>query len=219
MPTPDGVGTLFVLDPKLIEVCSANHARLCPRQVLGLRIGLLGAKRLGLEAPRSDKRLLTIVETDGCFADGVATASGCSVGRRTMYIADYGKAAATFVDVQTGESVRIAPRAGVRKAAWGYVTGVPASRWHAQLEGYQVMPDDELLSAQPVRLAFSLEALIGQAGKRVTCDVCGEEIINQREVLREGQVLCRACAGRSYYALPGGEPFQEARFGLLLDDE
>ncbi len=219
MPIPDGVGTLFILDPKLIGVCAAKHARLCPRQVLGLRIGLLGAKRLGLEAPRSDKRLLTIVETDGCFADGVAAASGCSVGRRTMYIADYGKVAATFVDVQTGEGVRIAPRTGVREAAWSYVTGVPTSRWHAQLEGYQVMPDDELLRVQPVRLAFSLEALIGQAGKRVTCEACGEEIINQREVLREGQVMCRACAGHSYYALPDEGPFQEPRFGLLLDDE
>jgi hypothetical protein len=30
--------------------------------------------------------------------------------------------------------------------------------------------------------------------------VCGEEIINEREVHRAGDVLCRGCAGEAYYA-------------------
>ena len=108
-----GEERLFVLAPDLLEACAARHTRLCPRQVLGLRMGLFGAKTLGLDVPRPDKRLLVIAETDGCMADGLITATGCSVGRRTLRIVDYGKVAATFVDVETGRAVRITPREGV----------------------------------------------------------------------------------------------------------
>ncbi len=188
-----------VLTPMLVEACAANHTRLCPRQVLGLRIGLLGARSLGLAVPSSDKRLLAIVETDGCFADGVAVATGCSVGRRTMRVVDYGKVAAVFVDVETGRAIRVAPRSGIREQAWAYAPGKPESRWHAQLAGYQAMPDAELLAVQPVVLNTPLEALLGHAEDRAVCAACGEEIINRREVVEAGRVLCRACAGESYY--------------------
>lgn len=194
----NGKREAFVLDPHLLEACAARHTRLCPRQVLGLRMGLLGARLLGLEVPRTDKRLLVIAETDGCAVDGISVATGCSVGRRTLRIVDYGKVAATFVDVETGAAVRIWPHREARQRALDYAPEAE-SRWHAQLAGYQVMPDDELLAAQAVRLSFSLEALIGKDGTRVVCELCGEEIINQRQVVVEGRTLCRSCAGQGYY--------------------
>ena len=92
-----------------MDIASARHTHLCPRQVLGARIGLAGASALGLDLPRADKRLLVILETDGCFADGIDAATGCTVGHRTMRIEDYGKIAATFVDVETERALRIAP--------------------------------------------------------------------------------------------------------------
>ena len=52
------------------------------------------------ELPQTDKRLYTFVETDGCFADGVMVATGCSLGHRTLRLIDYGKVAATFVDTR-----------------------------------------------------------------------------------------------------------------------
>src|SRR5688572_19018238 len=84
----------------MLEASAAHHTRLCPRQVLGLRMGLLAGQLLRLELPRTDKRLIAIVETDGCTTDGIMAATGCSVGRRTMFIRDWGKVAATFIDVQ-----------------------------------------------------------------------------------------------------------------------
>src|SRR5690349_4858594 len=86
------------------------HPRLCPRQVLGVRMGLLAGAALGLEMPRRDKRLLVLVETDGCFADGLSVANGCWLGRRTLRLMDYGRVAATVVDSATGRAVRISPR-------------------------------------------------------------------------------------------------------------
>ncbi|RPI92411.1 MAG: hypothetical protein EHM40_13140 [Chloroflexi bacterium] len=55
----------------LLDISSRDHSHLCPRQILGVRLGLAGMKALDLMAPPAKKRLLTILETDGCFADGI----------------------------------------------------------------------------------------------------------------------------------------------------
>ncbi|GAB4414986.1 MAG: FmdE family protein [Anaerolineae bacterium] len=182
----------------LLQQSAALHAHLCPRQVLGVRMGLLGGRLLGLDVPQTGKRLLAFVETDGCAADGVAVATGCTVGHRTLRVIDFGKVAVTLVDTQTERAVRIAPSPHSRTRALDYAPDA-RSRWHAQLAAYQIMPDDELLIARPVVLRVSLEALLSKPGRRVTCEACGEEIINEREVVHEGTVLCRACAGERYY--------------------
>ncbi|MEZ4709625.1 MAG: FmdE family protein [Caldilineaceae bacterium] len=182
----------------LLAQSSARHKHLCPRQVLGVRIGLAGAAALGLDVPRTDKRMLVIVETDGCFADGVEAATGVSMGHRTLRLADYGKIAAVFVDVKSERAVRIAPQLDVRQRAHQYA---PAERRHyfAQLEGYQHMPDCELLSIQPVALTTPISAIVSRPVIRTNCTACGEEIINEREVQQDGRTLCRHCAGDAYY--------------------
>ncbi len=182
---------------ELLQLSASFHQHLCPRQVLGVRMGLLAGRWLGLDVPRDDKRLLTFVETDGCAADGVSSATGCRVGGRTLRVIDFGKVAATFVDTLTGSAVRIAPAQLSRERAWDYAPDAK-NKWQAQLIGYQHMPDDELLVAQDVVLTVSLERLLSKPGYRVNCQVCGEEIINEREVVHEGTILCRACAGESY---------------------
>ncbi len=178
------------------------HDHICPRQVLGLRMGLYGARLLELEVPQIDKRMLALVETDGCFADGVAVSTGCALGHRTMRLMDFGKVAVTLVDTLTQNALRIAPRAGIRDLACQLAPNA-SSRWRAQLESYQVIPDDDLLTAEAVTLNFSLEQLISRPGQRAICDVCGEEIINEREVHRGTLTLCRACAGEAYYEIIG----------------
>jgi formylmethanofuran dehydrogenase subunit E len=187
---------------QFFEASAKLHRRLCPRQVLGVRIGLCAGRVLGLVLPQTDKRLLTFMETDGCAADGVAVATGCCVGRRTMRIVDFGKVAATFVDTLSGSAIRIHPHPDSRVRADHYVVD-QSDRWHTQLHAYQMMPDDALLVVEPVQLSVSLQAIISQPGKRVVCQVCGEEIINEREVVREGLTLCRACAGMRYYSVCG----------------
>lgn len=183
---------------KLLEESAGRHSQLCPRQVLGVRMGALACQVLGLDVPNTDKHLVTIVETDGCAADGVSAATGCTVGNRRLRVLDFGKIAATFVDMKSDKAIRIVPRHGIRALAQRQVQEVD-SRWHAQLKAYQVMPDQELLAVQSVTLSISLEELLSKPDYRVNCEACGEEIINEREVLLEGTLLCRACAGQSYY--------------------
>ena len=184
----------------LLEQSADRHKHLCPRQVLGVRIGLAGAAALELETPRNNKRMLVILESDGCYADGIEVVTGATIGHRTLRVVDYGKVATTFVDVKTGVAVRVAPRLDVRQRARFYA---PEEQRHyfAQLMGYQVMPDEELLTVQEVHLTTSVEDLVSRPGVRVNCTVCGEEIINEREVWRKDMSLCQACAGPAYYAL------------------
>src|SRR5512146_147419 len=194
---------------EILKTAASRHSHLCPRQVLGARIGLAGAQAVGLEPPVLNKRLLVILETDGCFADGIEAATGCTVGHRTLRIEDYGKIAATFVDIRQGKAVRVAPLLDVRDRAAAYAPGEPR-HYFAQLAAYQVMPDAELLSIQEVYLNVPVEERIGRPGVRVNCDLCGEEVINGREVQQAGMTLCQACArGADYLTPPIGIPMTE----------
>lgn len=153
---------------------------------------------LAFNGPPPKKRLLTILETDGCFADGVIEATACTVGHRTLRIEDYGKVAATFVDTETGNAVRVIPALDSREKANRYASD-EAKHYMAQMKAYQTMPDEELLTIQPVRLNVPVEQIVSRHGPRNNCAKCGEEIINEREVVQAGYVLCRSCAGQGYY--------------------
>jgi formylmethanofuran dehydrogenase subunit E len=184
---------------KFLDQSSSRHTHLCPRQVLGVRIGLLAVKTFGtLPGQNPDKRLLAIVECDGCFSDGIEVSTGCTLGHRRLRLEDYGKIAATFVDTKTGRAIRISPKPDVRQRA---VDCQPEEtrRYHAQLKAYQVMPDKDLLTVDEIQLNVSPEQIISRPRVRVTCDLCGEEIVNERERTRGEQTLCRSCAGESYY--------------------
>jgi formylmethanofuran dehydrogenase subunit E len=182
----------------LLEKSAKEHSHLCPRQILGVRIGLAGMKTLGFDEPPAKKQLLVISETDGCFVDGVIAATGCTAGHRTLRVEDYGKVAATFIDTKTGLAVRVAPALNLRQKACTYAPSEPRS-YFAQMQAYQVMPDEEMLMVQDVLLNTPIEQLVSRPGVRVNCDVCGEEIMNEREVHQHGLTLCRTCAEGGYY--------------------
>jgi formylmethanofuran dehydrogenase subunit E len=184
--------------PDYLQKSSRHHSHLCPRQILGVRMGLLGMKVLGFDTPPPKKRLLVIVESDGCFADGITAATDCTVGHRTLRVEDYGKTAAVFVDTVTGRAVRVAPALDIRQKAYAYAPNEPR-HYFAQMQAYQIMPDEEMFTVREVTLGTPIEAILSRPGVRVNCDVCGEEIINEREIKQNGLTLCRACAGNAYY--------------------
>lgn len=196
---------------------AARHHNLCPRQVLGVRMGMLAGNVLGIDLPQTDKRLFVFVECDGCGMGGIAVATGCYVERRSMQVLDYGKLAATFVDTQTGQVVRIKPHPDCRETARQLLPDNPDS-WQAQLEAYQALPDEALFVVEPVELAVSLEAILSRPNVRVNCVACGEEILNERQVLVDGKPVCRTCAGESYFTRGKGAaaPGKDARSSIPL---
>jgi formylmethanofuran dehydrogenase subunit E len=185
-----------------LQSAAAAHGHLCAGQVIGVRMARRGCLELGLDPDeRADrKRLIVYVEVDRCAADAVASVTGCKLGRRTLKHVDYGKVAATFVDVQTGRAVRVLAREDARGKALAYCAGDCAAP-EAQLRAYQKMPDDDLLIVRRVKVAIPSEDMPGRPLRRVTCDGCGESVSDGREVIADGRALCRACAGARYYSL------------------
>lgn len=177
-----------------------HHERLCPRQVLGVRMGLAALERLGPASP-SDRRLIVFAEIDGCFVDGVIAATGCTVGHRTLRVVDYGRVALTAVDTTTSEAIRIAPRPGLRDRAAEYAPD-EAGRYEQQVLGYERMPLDGLLRIEPVTITLDLCALIGRPGIREDCVRCGEEVLNGREIATDDGPTCPGCAAPAYYSAP-----------------
>ena len=172
----------------LLEKSARNHSHLCPRQVLGVRMGLYAGRLLDIAVPQMNKRLYTILESDGCFLDGVSVSTGCTVGARSMTIMDFGKIAATFIDRDTGKAIRIVPERDARSLCADYAAEA-GDRWHSYLMGYQAMPVTKLFAVQPVELVVSLEKIISKSTARCVCAACGEEIFNEREIRLDGDPL------------------------------
>jgi formylmethanofuran dehydrogenase subunit E len=184
---------------QLLRRSAGRHDHLCPRQVLGVRMGLVGLDALQTIFPIGREDGLVLVETDGCFVDGIEVSTGVTIGHRTLRVNDLGKIAATFVNARTGEAIRLSPQPDCRARALLYAAGA-RSRYAAQLAGYRLMSDAELFRFERVQLQPTLSTLISRPDVRQTCDICGEEIINEREVLAGAEILCRTCAGLGYYA-------------------
>lgn len=181
-----------------LDIASSGHKHLCPRQVLGVRIALKGMAVLGMDASSRPKHLLVISEADGCFVDGVIAVTQCTVGHRTLRLEDYGKIAATFVNTQTGRAVRVTPTLDVRERANKYAPQEPR-HYFAQLQAYQIMPDEVMLTAQDVILNTPVAQIISRSGTRVNCDRCGEEILNERYAPVGEKHYCVSCAEGGYY--------------------
>ena len=184
---------------EILELSARGHVHLCPRQILGARLGLAGLAALGFLEPPTGKRLLIIAETDGCFLDGLSAATDCTPGHRTLRIEDYGKTAAVFVDTADGKAVRIAPRLDLRSRASAYAPAEPR-RYFAQMQAYTIMPLEEMFTIFSVALRTSLQSIVSRPGVRFACASCGEEIINERTVQQGQGLVCHTCAHGGYYS-------------------
>lgn len=185
------------LEPYLRRA-AAEHGHLCPGQVLGVRLALLGCRLVGVDPDAPRKPLIAFVEIDRCGADAIQTITGCRLGKRTLKFLDYGKLAATFLNQQTGACYRVAALSSSRERAWLYVPDAPNKK-AAQLRAYRVMPEHELFSYAPVSLELRDTDLPGSPRRRVQCAACGEDVSDSREVERDGRALCRPCADGGYY--------------------
>jgi formylmethanofuran dehydrogenase subunit E len=194
------------LDEYLREAEQA-HGHLCAGQVLGVRLAMLGLEKLGIDDPRGKdrKRLVTFVEIDRCATDAIAVVTGCRLGKRALKFRDWGKMAATFVDlgikdVSTGKAIRIAAKESSKALARSMHPEIE-SKNQQQMLAYREMAEDDLFTKQWVKVELPAEEFPGYKGERIVCAECGEGINFRREVLRDGKVLCKACSGEQYYEL------------------
>jgi formylmethanofuran dehydrogenase subunit E len=178
------------------------HGHLCAGQVLGVRMAMLGLRKLEIEDPRGKdrNRLVTFVEIDRCATDAVGVVTGCRLGKRALKFRDWGKVAATFVDVSTGRAFRIAARESSKALARSMHPEIE-NKNQQQMLAYREMSDEDLFDVQAVTVELPPEEFPGYKGDRAVCARCSEGINFRREVVHDGEVLCRACAGEAYYRL------------------
>jgi formylmethanofuran dehydrogenase subunit E len=187
------------LDQFLVDAEQA-HGHLCAGQILGVRMAIYGLQKLGIDDPQGKdrKRLVTYVEIDRCATDAVAVVTGCRLGKRALKFRDWGKVAATFVDLANDRAVRIAAKESSKALARQLHPEIE-NKNQQQMLAYREMSDDDLFDVQWVRVAVGPEEMPGYKGERIVCAECGEGINFKREVVRDGRTLCKGCAGERYY--------------------
>ena len=201
---------------ELLREAEIAHGHLCAGQILGVRMAMLAMRRLGIHSPRKRtlangelnpdrKRPVVFVEIDRCATDAIGVVTGARVGKRALKLRDWGKMAATFVDLDAKlapdeyKAIRVVALEDSKQRARELYPELEKNE--AQMRAYRELPDDELFSEQWVRVPLSPSEFPGYKGERLACARCGEGINFDRFVERDGDRLCLACANPSslYY--------------------
>jgi formylmethanofuran dehydrogenase subunit E len=175
----------------LVAEAGKFHGDICAGIAIGTRMTMSALKRVGIDDPKGNdrKKLIVFVEVDRCCTDAIMALTGCRPGKRTMKIRDYGKMAATFINLESGKAIRVA----MKKAK----TAPNGTR--AELPDFAEAPEEELFTFTDVEVALRPEDMPGKPLRRVRCDRCGESIMDGREVERHGEILCKPCFDRQDY--------------------
>jgi len=186
---------------ELLSESAAAHGHLCPGQIVGVRMALLGMRLLGFDLPCTLpqlKKLIVFVEMDRCTGDAVAHTTGVKLGRRSLKFVDYGIMAATFVNLENGKAFRVISTEESRDLAQIYVP-LETDKRQAQLAAYRLMPDRVLFRVQEVQVDLSPFDLPGPTRRKAACVQCGQVVRDHREVVIGGLPYCRPCAGEGYF--------------------
>ncbi len=180
----------------LLEQHELTYGNLCPGTLLALRMAVLGCALVGIEDPRGADRnqLIVWVEIDRWLADAVEAVTGARLGKRTLKFLDYGKLAATFLNVETGKAVRIVARESSRRLADLRHPEIE-SKYARQMQTYREAAEEELFAFVTVEARLRAKDAPGRPRSRVICSKCGEEVNDGREVTAQDESkLCRPCA-------------------------
>ena len=134
---------------QLLAESTRIHGHICAGQVIGVRMGMAGLERIGIAEPKGAdrKKLYVVVEIDRCATDAIQSVTGCTLGKRSLRWLDFGIMAATFVNLDTGQAVRVTAREEARTLSESYCPAI-ADKYQRQLEAYKVMPLAELFTFQ-----------------------------------------------------------------------
>ena len=182
------MGTPATLDyPTLLADAGRFHGDVCAGIQIGTRMAIAGLNHVGVTDPKGADRksLIVFVEIDRCATDAIMAVTGCSPGKRTLKILDHGKMAATFLNLKSGKAVRVVTK---RKAREGDEVDLGT------------VPEAELFSVKEVAVSLRPQDLPGKPVSTFPCEVCGETVMDGREVELEGKTLCKPCfEDRTYY--------------------
>jgi formylmethanofuran dehydrogenase subunit E len=186
---------------ELLSGSVKDHGHLCPGQVVGVRMAMIGLKLIGLEEPETReqiKKLVVYVEMDRCAADAVAYVTRTKLGRRSLKFMDYGIMAATFLNMETRVAYRIVSTEESRDLAEVYAPGIE-DKVAQETEAYKRMPEDVLFRIQRVEVSITEFDLPGRTRRKVACSKCGQVVRDNREVMIDGKPYCKPCGLGAYF--------------------
>ena len=185
----------------LLKGAAKAHGHICPGQVVGVRMAMLGCRLIGLNDPSSReqiKKIIVYVEMDRCATDAIAHVTGVKLGRRSLKFIDNGIMAATFVNLETGKAFRIVSTETARDLAPALMPQIENPR-QQQLEAYKIMDEKDLFDVAEVRVTVPASDFPGPTRFKAVCENCGQVVRDKREILKNNQILCRPCATGSYF--------------------
>ena len=185
----------------LLKGSAEAHGHLCPGQVVGVRMAMLGCELIGLDDPQNlpqIKKIIVYVEIDRCATDAISYVTGVKLGRRSLKFVDNGIMAATFVNLETNRAFRILSTEESRELAIKY--GPTTKDKHIQqLEAYKIMPLEELFMVEEVKVEIPIYEMPGPTRFKAVCQQCKVLVRDKKEVYKNGQILCRPCAFGTYH--------------------
>lgn len=195
----------------LLDKAASSHGHLCGGMPLGIRMGLAGLSELDMMNTTKRHDLIVFTEIDRCITDAISVATGCTPGRRNLKLVNYGKFAATFVNISTSDGVRVSTRKDSRDAAIRFAerNGWTAPGERIQefterekqliIKAYTEMPERDLILIERVKVNVSEDEIPGRPTHVVACSSCGELVYDRREIVKEGRIFCKPCAYGGYY--------------------
>lgn len=176
------------------------HGHLCPGQVIGVRLAILGLELIGIDDPKGKdkKNIYVYAEINRCATEAIQSVTGCSLEEKNFNLIDIGVMAATFVNLETDVSYRVLAKESSRELSSNYFPEIMDNR-QRQLEAYKIMPNNDLFTVQKVSVDISNEVVPCKQSERVQCESCGALIQGNIEVQSSGKVKCNSCSGKSYY--------------------
>ncbi len=203
----------------LLRQVEAIHGHLCPFVSLGVKAGQYAMKYLDTGSSGMEE-VVSIVECNNCFTDGIQVVTGCTFGNNALIFRDLGKTAVTVALRGNGRGLRLVVRPQYREemlarypAAGPLFQKVVVQRnatpeeehhldhiWPAIAYKELERPLEDSLLVKEVSVKVPPYARIFPS---VVCSQCGESVMEPRVRLVQGQPTCLTCAGAEYAELTG----------------
>lgn len=170
------------------------HGDICGGIVIGTKLAMYGLKNLNMELNKKNKDLIVFVEIDRCMSDAVQAITGCSMGKRSLKQMNYGKFAATFYKISTGEGFRITDVDANSKEETTETT-------EEMIERFIDTPAEKLFNIQKVDIKLDENELPGKPREKAFCSICNEKVMDGRHNIIAGKSVCKSCSDGSYYQI------------------
>ena len=203
----------------LLRKAGELHGHFCPYVALGVRAGYIAMRELGARSVGMEK-VVSIVETNNCFSDGVQMVTGNTFGNNALIYRDLGKTAVT-VAKRDGTAIRIALKpefsddfASRHPEAEALFEKIVVNREEVSEEEEQRMmqlwreasfqqlslPEEEIFNVEHKEIKVPSFAPIFAS---VRCSICGENVMETKAKVKDGKLICMECASAEHYLLDG----------------